>query len=237
MQQEEVKAIFDTMAESYDQQWVKLAPVNAALHLLAEASLATLPPQSKILCIGAGTGAEIIYLASRFPEWIFVAVDPSAPMLEVCRKKLRALGVENRCEFHAGYLESLSSPGLFDAATSILVSQFILDKEHRIQFFKSVASHLKPGGILISSDLSAAQGSANYRKLLRIWMQMMKGAGVNEEVMQKMQATYETDVAVLPERDIAAIIQSAGFEDPVCFYQAGLIRAWHCTVAGAMTHM
>lgn len=229
MQQEEVKAIFDNMAESYDQQWVRLAPVNSALHLLAEAALARLPPQSKILCVGAGTGAEIIYLATRFPQWTFVAVDPSLPMLEVCRKKLKEHGMESRCQFHAGYLESLASPVLFDAATSILVSQFILDKRSRAQFFKNIAGNLKPGGMLVSADLCAEQGTPTYQKLLQIWMQMMKGAGANDEAMQKMRVAYQNDVAVLPERDVAAIIQSGGFDDPVCFYQAGLIRAWHCT--------
>lgn len=235
MKQEEVIEIFDKMAPSYDQQWLKLAPVNALLHLLTGAALATLPPRSKILCIGAGTGAEIVYLATRFPEWTFVAVDPSAPMLDVCRRKLAELGMDSRCEFHSGYLESLHSPDLFDAATSILVSQFILDKASRTEFFRTIASSLKPGGMLVSADLSATQESISYQKLLQIWLQMMKGAGVNDEAVDRIRVTYEKDVAVLPESEVAAMIQSGGFEDPVCFYQAGLIRAWHSRVSADLT--
>ena len=77
----------------------------------------------------AGTGQELVYLAEKFPRWRFAAVEPSAPMLAVCRRKAEERGVAPRCVFHEGYLDSLPPSAPFDAATSLLVSQFILDPE------------------------------------------------------------------------------------------------------------
>jgi len=82
MLQEEVNANFDRTAESYDKQWEKLSPINDSLHLLMGAIMSNLPEQANILCVGAGTGAEIIYLAKRFPKWSFTALSESLFSLE-----------------------------------------------------------------------------------------------------------------------------------------------------------
>ncbi|RYD68316.1 MAG: class I SAM-dependent methyltransferase, partial [Verrucomicrobiaceae bacterium] len=77
-------------AAAYDARFAKFAPMRDALHLLAGSILATLPEDARILCVGAGTGAEVLALAQRFPHWRFTAVEPSAPMLELCRQKATA---------------------------------------------------------------------------------------------------------------------------------------------------
>lgn len=226
MRDDEIKAIFDQQASSYDQRWAKTAPLREALHLLLGAVFAELPGDARILCVGAGTGDEIDYLARCFPEWTFVAVEPSGPMLDVFRAKAERGGYASRCVFHEGYLESLTVQGPFDAATCFLVSQFILEEKARIEFFRGIASRLQFGGILASSDLSAQQDSAAYEVLLQAWLNMMSGAGIPASGLEQVRATYARDVAVLPPQQVEAIIQAAGFGEPVAFYQGGLIRAW-----------
>ena len=66
MRQEEITALFDKQASSYDQQWSKTAPINATLHFLTSAVLAELPPKAKILCVGSGTGAKSSIWLSTF---------------------------------------------------------------------------------------------------------------------------------------------------------------------------
>ena len=228
MQRENVKATFDNMAASYDAQWANLGAINDSLHLLMGGVLSSLPADANLLCVGAGTGAEIIYLAQRFPTWHFTAVEPSTGMLDVCRKRLRALNLDTRCSFHSGYLETLPSSHLFNAATSLLVSQFILEEESRLNFFKSIANYLNPGGILVSSDLSADLSSSSYQSLLQTWLEMMKEGGISSESLDGMRNAYGKSVAVIPEHAVARLIQGAGFEEPNHFYQVGLIHAWYC---------
>ena len=227
MNNDQLNSIFDQQASTYDQQWVKLAAFREGLHILVGSLFRELPNNARVLCVGAGTGAEIHYLAERFPGWSFTAVEPSAGMLDVCRQRAQAHGFANRCSFHQGYLDSLPITEPFDAATCLLVSQFILDQRERVGFFSTIARRLVPGGTLVSSDLSTDVNSDHYPSLLGVWLRTMAAADVPVEGIERMREAYRRDVAVLPATEVEAILVSGGFESPIQFYQAGLIRAWY----------
>lgn len=214
-------------AAQYDKQFAKLAPMRDALHLIVGAIFSQLPAGARILCVGAGTGLEVAYLAEKFPLWRFTAVDPSGPMLDVCRRRTQELGISSRCEFHEGYIDSLPLGEPFDAATSLLVSQFILAKENRIHFFRNIAERLKPGGLLANADLASDITSDLYESLLAVWLRLMKGADISPEMIENFRTAYSRDVALLPADEVSGIIQSGGFEMPVLFFQSVLIHAWY----------
>ena len=81
MEKEELKNVFDRQAAAYDKQWARMAPIRDGLYLLLETVFAGLPADARMLCVGAGTGAELAYFAQRFPRWRFTAFDPSVAML------------------------------------------------------------------------------------------------------------------------------------------------------------
>lgn len=233
MHQDDIKALFDQQAASYDTQWAKTAPIRDCLHLLLDALFAGLPDEARILCVGVGTGAELAYMARKHPGWRFTAVEPSGRMLEVCRQRAEAEGFASRCHFHEGYLGSLTGAGPHDAATCFLVSQFILDPRARSAFFGEIASALTPRGLLASTDLASDIVSPEYEVLLHAWLAMMASADITPEAIERMRQVYAKDVGVLPPGRIASIIESAGFEPPVPFFQAGLIHGWVSKRAGA----
>lgn len=226
MRQEEIKAIFDQQAKSYDAQWAKTAPIKDCLYFLLDSLFVELPADARILCVGAGTGAELSRLAEKNPGWHFTAVEPSGPMLDVCRERAEREGFASRCHFHEGYLGTLQADEQHHAATCFLVSQFILDQVERAGFFQDIAHNLKPGGMLASSDLASDVSSHDYDVLLRAWMSMMSASDISPESIERMRRAYANDVGVLPPERVASIIQSGGFEPPVQFFQAGLIHAW-----------
>jgi tRNA (cmo5U34)-methyltransferase len=227
MQREEITAIFDRQAPSYDQQWIKLAPLNSALHLLTSVVLGELAATANILCVGPGTGAEIVQLAQKFPGWRFTAVEPSTPMLNIFRSKAEEHGILSRCSLHAGYLDSLPPGESFDGATAFLVSQFILDREQRKTFFRSIAQRLRPNGLLVSSDLAGDLHTVDAQNLLRVWFNLMNRTGMPADGIQRMREAYSRDVAVLPTRDLHDVITQGGFESAVQFFQAGMVHAWY----------
>jgi tRNA (cmo5U34)-methyltransferase len=226
MNQDEIKAIFDQQATHYDIQWAKTAPIKNCLHFILDSLFVELPSDAHILCVGVGTGVELAHLAGNNPGWRFTAVEPSGPMLDVCRQRAEREGFASRCYFHEGYLDSLPKLGLYEAATCFLVSQFILDHQARADFFRSISSRLKTEGILASSDLASDVVSPEYEVLLRAWMSMMSTADISPETIARMRKAYASDVGVLAPRKIMSIIESGGFECPVQFFQAGLIHAW-----------
>jgi tRNA (cmo5U34)-methyltransferase len=195
--------------------------------------LSKLHATARILCVGAGTGAEIFSLAQKFPGWHFTAVEPSAAMLEVFRGRAEELGVLSRCVCHPGYLDTLPPGEPFHAATAFLVSQFILDRGARSQFFQGIADRLREGGMLISSDLAGDLSATEHPSLLEVWLQLMRDSGTlpTPEEIERMREAYSRDVAVLPPHDVREIIAHGGFNSPVLFFQAGMIHAWYSAVA------
>ncbi|MBX3712424.1 MAG: class I SAM-dependent methyltransferase [Lysobacter sp.] len=231
MQRDDIKTLFDQQAAGYDERWAKTAPIRDALHFLLRAVFARLPADARVLCVGAGTGDEIVELANRFPGWRFVAVEPSGVMLDLCRRKAEAGGFADRCGFHEGFLDSLPATSPFDAATCVLVSQFILDRDARIGFFRGIAERLRPGGVLASADLAADVASPEYEALLRVWLDMLLSAGMPAAGLDQIRQVYARDVAILPPAQVEALLRAGGFDTPVLFHQAGLIHAWFSTRA------
>lgn len=226
MNNEELKNVFDQQAPNYDKQWARMAPINNGLYFFLEFIFAELPSDAQMLCVGAGTGKELIYLAKKFPKWRFTAVEPSGAMLDVCRERIEEEGFTSRCYFHEGYLESLPVAEMFDAATCFLVSQFILEQQARSNFFQEIANRLQPDGMLVSSDLSSGADVGNYDALLGVWQRLMATSDTSPEGLSRIKAMYAKDVGVLPPASIASIIKAGGFETPVQFFQSGLIHAW-----------
>lgn len=213
-------------AAQYDAQWAKLAPMVSGLHFLSRLVLRDLPADARILCVGAGTGAELFPLAEAFPGWRFTAVEPAGPMLEVCRQKAKKAGIFSRCEFHEGYLDSLPGTEKFDGSTAVLVSQFLPDVDRRRGFFQQILKRLRPGGRLISADLATVSGVSNSPGLMETWIRALEFTGVPSEAAKMSSSRWGTDVAVLKPSEIESIIVSSGFQNPTLFYQSLFIHAW-----------
>lgn len=226
MKRDDIAALFDQQAAGYDTQWERMSPVREGLYFLLEAVFAKLPADARVLSVGSGTGIEIEFLAARFPHWQFTAVEPSLAMLERCRQRAARAGFASRCTFHHGFLESLATGVPYDAATCLLVSQFLVDPIARQGLFRDIATRMRPGGVLVNADLAADITAPEYEPLLAMWLDRMSSAGVPPEALVRARAAYTKDVAVLPPTQVAALIASAGFDTPVPFFQAGLMHAW-----------
>jgi len=226
MQQHELVALFDQQAAGYDTQWTRMAPIRESLHFLLETVFADLPEEARLLCVGAGTGAEISHLARRFPRWRFMALDPAPGMIAKCRARAEQEGFTDRCEFHAGLVETLLDAAAYDGATCFLVSQFFLDTRARTAFFAQIGRRMRPGGMLAWADLAWDTAAPDYPEMLRLWMRTMSGAGLDDEAIERMRAAYAQDVAILAPDKVAALVAEAGFEAPLRFHQAGMIHGW-----------
>ncbi|EDY85040.1 Methyltransferase domain family [Verrucomicrobiia bacterium DG1235] len=213
-------------ADSYDSRWKTLAPFNESLHLQLALVLSELPEHARILCVGAGTGAELLALAKRYPKWRFLAVDPSQSMLEVCQRKVEESGFSDRCAFHAGFVSEIPDTECqFDAATSILVSHFLVESGERLLYFREIRKRLRLGGLLATGDLSEAPRGQQVA-LMPVWLRMIQHAGATFEQVQGMLDAYERSVSMLPEEAMESLLVEAGFERPTLFAQSLLIRSW-----------
>ena len=212
------------IADAYDRRNRGLAPVSDNLHFLLGLTLADLPAEARVLCVGVGTGAEILSLASRYPGWSFVGVDPSEEMLAVGRHRLEQAGVLDRCELLQGYVQDVPDTG-FDAAVSLLVAHFI-KREDRPAFYSGVHDRLKPGGRFVSAEISGDLDAPEFPEMLEDWKRIQVLMGATPESLAKLAGMMRDVLAVLPPAETEALWEAAGFGKPIPFFPAFMIRGW-----------
>jgi tRNA (cmo5U34)-methyltransferase len=217
---------FDQQASaSYDERNRRLAPIAEGLHFLIRLILGDLPERSRVLCVGVGTGAEILSLAQAYPSWEFVGVDPSQPMLDVCHKRLLDAGVADRCKLIAGYVQDLPAGGGYDATLSVLVAHFIR-REERAGFFGHMTSRLRSGGTLVNAEISFDLESPQADSMIEQWKKVQALMGGTPESLAAVPKALREILAVLPPHETQRLIRESGIEAPIPFFQSLMIQGW-----------
>lgn len=228
MTEEVVSEFFNkSSSASYDEKQQRVAPIVDNLHLLIGMVLKCLPAQANILCVGVGTGAEIIKLAKVHPNWTFTGIEPSADMLDVCRTRLLENGILARTKLVQGYLSDFTQTDKFDAVLCLLVTHFVTDDAKRQKMFDEMAARLNPNGYLINADISGDMASAQFHELLEKWKALQMSAGSTPEQVENILPTWQKHLAILPPASIESFLHQSGFSTPVQFYQSFFIHAWY----------
>jgi tRNA (cmo5U34)-methyltransferase len=215
-------------ARSYDERSRKLAPITQCMHFLIQLALADLPGNAHILCVGVGTGAEVLSLAQAFPGWTFTGVDPSASMLAVCAERLKEAGAQDRCQLVHGYVQDVAAGEKYDAALSILVGHFI-KRDDRLGYFREMTSRLKRGGSLVNTELSFDLESPEFPAMLKNWERVQALMGATPDKLASLPQQLRDMLTVLPPQETENLLRQSGIPMPVRFFEAFMIRGWHGT--------
>jgi len=224
-------------SRQYDAYNERLGEIANNLHLLISLLLNKMPQQARILCVGVGTGSEIIRLAQHHPHWHFTGVDPSPDMLAVCQQKLDPAGIANRCTLHEDYLSELPANGDFDAVLCLLVTHFIQHPQ-RDGIYSQMASQLKYGGRVITAEIAGDMHSPAFDEQLEVWTTMHETASqaprdmaeikaqLSQRDMAEIKAQLSQRLLLLPAETTEELIEQAGFTPPQRFFQSLLIHGW-----------
>lgn len=228
MSDEIVEKFFNkNTAENYDTRSQSVGAIMDNLHLLIGLVLKELPDDARILCVGVGTGADIIGLAHAFPSWRFTGVDPSEPMLDVCRARLQAENLAARCELIPGYLEDVPDAREFDAVLCLLVAHFLEAGAKRQALFDGMVRRLKPNGYLVNAEIGFDLASPQFDDIIDKWKAMHGAAGATAESLAAMQKLLRETITVLPPEQTEQLLRNSGLPLPIQFFQSLLIRAWY----------
>lgn len=214
------------IAQAYDAINSRLAPIADNMHFLIRLTLHDLPLNAKVLCVGVGTGAEILSLAKAFPQFRFVGVEPSDSMLQVCQERVTSSGIGSRCQLIHGYVQEVPPGETFDAALAVLVGHFIKHEE-RVGFYQSMVSRLKMGGALINTEISYDLNGAEFPTTLKHWEQVQTLMGATPESLAKLPQTLREVLTVLPPTVVEDSLRRSGISTPVRFFQAFMISGWY----------
>ncbi|GFO57470.1 SAM-dependent methyltransferase [Geomonas sp. Red276] len=213
-------------AQLYDQKNSKLFPISDCVHFLMGLILKDIPARSRILCVGAGTGAEILSLSRSFPEWRFLALDPSLAMLDLCRERVEAAGVADRCEFVHGYVQDLPDEAVFDAVLSVFVAHFVA-RDQRSGFYRHMTNRLRKDGYLIDVEISFDLDSAEFPSMLKNWEALQTLMGATPDSLASLPKQLKEILTVLPPTETEALIRESGLGCPVRFFQSLMIHGWY----------
>jgi tRNA (cmo5U34)-methyltransferase len=212
------KAIAD-----YEAHTLRLVPGFADMQRMAALLLAErMPPDGRVLVVGAGGGLELKAFAQSYPDWCFDGVDPSAEMLRLAERTLGPLA--SRVQLHQGYVHTAPS-GPFDAAACLLTLH-VTTMTERLSTLQEIHRRLKPGAPLVVMHLSFAQAQGQRSLWLTRYAAFAASSGVDIEKARAAAAAIDERLCILaPEQD-EALLREAGFASVAVFYVGLAFRGW-----------
>lgn len=219
---------FDAQRASvYDSKIRKVVPGYETMHDLSLSLLHHhFPAQAHILVAGAGTGQEVIACAQVNPAWQITGVDPTDKMLSIAKIHVEYANLAERVDLHLGEVKDLPPEVHFDAATSILVMQFLPDNGGKKGYLREIASRLKPGGKFIVIDLVGDKAAKEFEVFLSSWKARQLRLGEDAEEVQKEFEHILRDIGFITENRMSDLLQEAGFRNIGKFFQAYLFCGW-----------
>lgn len=213
-----------SLVASYAERAPRTVPGYHDVHTMASVLLAERAPQdARVLALGAGGGLELKALAGRHPEWTFLAVDPSTPMLDLAVATLGPLAA--RVDLHRGYVDD-APDGPFDAATAFLLLHLV-DREERVRTVAEVRRRLRPGAPFVVMHMSYPQSDDVERELwLDRHVRYLEASGLEREYVQKAGAMLREHVPALSPEEDRDVLEAAGLTDVTQFFSAFAFRGW-----------
>jgi len=208
---DQVAGMFDNIAYRYDflNRFLS-AGIDISWRKKLIAELKDMQPQY-LLDVATGTG-DVAILACRMlhPEKI-TAIDISEGMLEIGRKKVAKLLLNNQIELIKGDSEAINSAtGTFDAVT---VAFGVRNFEHLEKGLLEILRVLRPGGKLAVLEFSRPRGL--FKWFYNLYMEYLApGFG---KMFSKNKAAYKylhSSVKAFPEGEtFLHILQKVGFQE------------------------
>jgi arsenite methyltransferase len=152
---------WDTFAEKYAKKPVEDV---AAFERKKAITRELLRPDALVLEVGCGTGSLALELSAAAGH--IHAMDISSEMIRIANEKKAAQGVTN-VTFHCSTLEAGSpvEAGQLDSAWAYSILHLVADRRHTL---RALFALLKPGGILVSSNVCLGGSWVPYGALITV---------------------------------------------------------------------
>lgn len=207
----------------YAERPVRQVPGFHALQQMTALLLAeSVPPDGRVLVLGAGGGLELKVFAEAQAEWNFVGVDPSAEMLKLANATLGPLA--SRVELCEGYIDT-APLGPFDGATCLLTLHF-LSAEERLHALTELRRRLKPAAPLIVAHHSFPQAEGQKARWLNRYAAFAVACGIPAPDARNAVTAISSRLPLLSAEQDVALLQKAGFDNVELFYAGFTFKGW-----------
>jgi tRNA (cmo5U34)-methyltransferase len=181
-----------------------------------------LPPNGRVLVVGAGGGLELKALAAQHQGWYFDGVDPSSDMLALARETATCFA--DRIDLHHGDVGA-APDGPYDGAVCLLVFHH-LSLEERVRTLRGIRKLLCHGSPLVLAHVSFPQ----IEPLRLLWIDRHLNFGTATELdadtQEAASRAMKERLFILSPEEEEAHLQEAGFIGITQFYHAFSFRGW-----------
>ena len=208
-----VKAMFETIAPSYDFQNSFLSLRRDIYWRRALADILQLEKGGLVVDVAVGTAETALAISLRYPQVRVIGVDFSPAMLKVGSKKIASRGSDARISLTAG--DGRQLPIRCDSADAVTISFGIRNMEERSLVLGEFYRVLKPGGRLFIMEFSYPDQPLLYRMYRFYFDHILPPVGNLLSGTDYAYSYLAESVESFPhdEQFIAEIV-AAGFSDP-----------------------
>ena len=194
---------------NYDNKIKDLIPVyENLLNKIETFLISNYSPEDevKILCIGCGTGTEVVRIAKISSKWMVYGCDPSIDMLNIANEKIKSNNLNN-VKLKQGTVEVFSNDE-FDVINLSLVLHFFNLKD-KYKLLAKTSQVLKLGGNLIISDIYLA---TNFeQKLNNLRLDISRQNILDTISLNNYISHIRDDIKYISDKEISEVLNSLNF--------------------------
>ncbi|MEO1724027.1 MAG: class I SAM-dependent methyltransferase [Pseudomonadota bacterium] len=199
-------ALFDRAAREYDAERHMLVPCFEAFYAAGLAAVGDLPPGSRLLDLGAGTGLFAALVAGARPGLDVTLMDIAAGMLVEAKARFAGAGLTAPRIVVGDYSERLPD-GPFHAAISA-ISIHHLETERKARVFRLIARHLAPDGRFVHAEQVLGETPAEEARLDTAWEAAARSLGASDEVITSARERMAHDRSETLERNLEMLAEA-----------------------------
>lgn len=216
--EQQVEEMFDAISPAYD---FMNSAMSFGLHRVwrnkaLKKAVALLPNLEglKILDVATGTGDLAFYLNDKLSGAKITAIDLSAGMLEIARKKLEKLSSDKRLSMTFGKADCLALPFFESEFDMITVAYGVRNFSNLLKGLQEMHRVLKPGGVICIIELSEPQGKLTKAAYNLYSGKIIPAIGKRVSGDSRAYSYLPESIAACEQReDMAALMHRAGFTD------------------------
>ncbi len=173
-----------------------------------------------LLVVGCGTGNEIERFVRTPEHWTITGIDPSPEMIKQAKDKFQD---DDNVTLIDGLVSDLDIEKKYNAATLLLVLHFLDDNGNKQRLLKDIADRLVSGGTFLMLDIT---GDKNQIKQNLKVLRHLLPSGLDEEQIINRLNRIENELFPVSEERLSELLQKAGFEPPLRFFQSSIYMGW-----------
>ena len=209
---------FDRLAGEYDASFVSNISAYAEMHdtILEMLDLGGRQP-SKVLELGAGTGALTQKLLERFPLAHVTGVDLSAEMLANARHKLAFAG--SRVTLLETDMSAADLGSGYDAIVSSIAFHHVPPRRKAALIAELYQGLQQDGAIVIGDTFKAANAEFGERLRQRTEQRLLQQGETQDSIAARRQRSTHSGGSSVRVRDYERWLSRAGFESVDCVWK------------------